>query len=232
MPNDLSPEHSSEPSPVLDGLLLQLESLKQSNNIAAYISSLQQILQLLSLQDDPSTWAALQFALGNALHQHAEGDRKSELMQAIACYDAALTVYTREQAPANWVAVQQYRRSALSDLAELQEGGARLEMLKAIVVCCDDILTICTRETTPTNWAVAQYHKAEALYEIAEPLDGEEHITTLQEAISCYDAALTVYTRQQAAEAWATVQNSKGMVFHKLAQLHQLQPGVVGLRNG
>lgn len=44
MSNDPPREHSSEPSPALDELLLQLESLKQSNNIAAYISLLQQIL--------------------------------------------------------------------------------------------------------------------------------------------------------------------------------------------
>src|SRR5438270_4849292 len=101
MPNDLSPEHSSEPSPALDELLLQLESLKQSNNIAAYISLLQQILQVPSLQDDPSTWATLQFALGNALQQNPDEDRKLQLLEAIACYDAALTIYTHEHTPAN-----------------------------------------------------------------------------------------------------------------------------------
>ncbi len=219
MSNPPPREHSSGTSPGLDELLLQVESLKQSNNIVAYISLLRQILQLPSLQDNPSTWAVLQFALGNALHQHAEGDRKSQLMQAIACYDAALTVYTREHAPANWVAVQQYRRSALCDLAELQEGGERLETLKAIATCCDDILTICTREATPTNWAVAQYHKAEALYEIAETLHGEECFKTLQESISCYDAALNVYAHQNTPLEWAATQNSKGMSLYKLAQL-------------
>jgi CHAT domain-containing protein/tetratricopeptide (TPR) repeat protein len=221
MANDPPREHSSGPSPALDELLLQVENLKQSNNIAAYISLLQQILQLPSLQDDPSTWAALQFALGNALHQNAKGDRKPQLVQAIACYKAALTVYTREHIPANWVVVQQYRGSALCDLAELQEGEERLETLKAIVTCCDDILTVCTRETTPTNWAVAQYHKAEALYERAESLNGEACIKVLHQVFPCYDAALTVYTLGQAPLEWAAIQNGKGMAFYKLAQLHE-----------
>ncbi|MFL5666526.1 MAG: CHAT domain-containing protein [Ktedonobacteraceae bacterium] len=221
MSNDPPHEHSSEPSPALDGLLLQVESLKQSNNIPAYISLLQQILQLPSLQDDPSTWAALQFALGNALQQNAKGDRRPQLVQAIACYDAVLTVYTREHTPANWVAVQQYRRSALCDLPELEEGVERLETLRALAACCDDILTVCTRETTPTNWAVAQYHKAASLYEIAETLNGEACIKALHQVFPCYDAALTVYTSQKAPIEWAAVQNGKGMAFHKLAQLHE-----------
>lgn len=123
MPNERPHEtSSSEPSFALDELLLQLERLKQSNNTPAYISLLQQILQLLSLEDDPSTWAALQFALGNVLQQNQEQDRKAQLVKVIACYDAAITVYTRERNPANWVAVQQYKRSALCNLAELQEG--------------------------------------------------------------------------------------------------------------
>src|SRR5713226_5263213 len=148
----LSKTSASNPAPVPEALLSQLETLKLSNNLPAYISLLEQVLQLVPRENDPLAWAALQFALGNALQQNEEGDRKAQLADAIACHDAALTVYTREQAPANWAAVQQYKRSALCDLVELQSGTKHLETLRAIVACCDAILTVCTREATPTNW--------------------------------------------------------------------------------
>src|SRR5438270_8514496 len=90
----------ADSTPGLNELLLQLEALKQSNNIPGYISLSKQILQLLSREEDPSTWAALQFALGYALQQNQEGNRKAQLAAAFACYDSALTVYTREHSPA------------------------------------------------------------------------------------------------------------------------------------
>lgn len=65
MPDEQPQEASSSAStPTRGELLLQLEVLKQSDNIPAYISLLEQILQLVSRDNDPSTWAALQFALG------------------------------------------------------------------------------------------------------------------------------------------------------------------------
>ena len=115
----------------------------------------------------------MQFALGNALQQNQEGNRKDQLIFAITCYDVALTVYTREHTPANWVATHQYKRSALCDLAELQEGPEHLGTLIAIVSCCDAVLTVCTRDVTPTNWAVAFYQKAMALHDIAETMHGD-----------------------------------------------------------
>lgn len=221
MSDEQPQEISSVSTPTLDELLLQLGVLKQSDNTPTYISLLEQILQLLSREDDPSTWAALQFTLGNAQQQNQGGDRKDQLIYAITCYDAALTVYTREHTPANWVATQQYKRSALCDLAELQEGIEHLGTLRAIVSCCDAVLTVCTRDATPTNWAVAFYQKAIALHDIAETMQGDERRKVLQEAIFCYDAALTVYTRENAPIEWAATQNSKGMSLYKLAEPHE-----------
>src|SRR5579863_4429243 len=153
---------------------VSLEQLKKLSSSENYIPSLESLLQLLSCENDPATWAILQFAYGNALQESQEGDKKTRLQRAVACYDAALTVYTREYAAAQFAAVQQYKRSALSDLVELQQGADRLETLEALVACCNAILTVCTRETTPTNWAIAFYHKAVALYERAEVLRGNE----------------------------------------------------------
>ncbi len=157
-------EAFSDSNPMLNELFLHLEALRQSENVSAYISLLEQVLQLISCEDEPVTWAALQFASGNAQQQNREGDEKDRLAHAIACYDSALTVYTPERNAANWAAVQQYKRRALCDLAELQDGGELLETLRGLVACCNDILTVCTREATPANWAVALYNKAMALY--------------------------------------------------------------------
>ena len=55
MSDEQPQETSSASTPTLDELLLQLEMLKQSDNILAYICLLEQILQLLSREDDPST---------------------------------------------------------------------------------------------------------------------------------------------------------------------------------
>lgn len=221
----------SDPALTLDDLLSRLEILKQANNIPASISLLKRILERVLPMDDPATWAAMQFALGNTLQQHLVGNSRDQLAQAIACYDAALTVYTHRETPANWAAVHQYKRSALRDLAELQEGTERLETLRAIVSCCDAVLTVCTRDVTPTNWAVAFYHKAMTLHDMAETMHGDECFKVLQEAVFCYDAALTVYTRESAPIEWATTQNSKGMSLHKLAGLFESQEQLAFLQD-
>ncbi|WP_353061940.1 hypothetical protein RBB77_11550 [Tunturibacter psychrotolerans] len=74
-------------------------------------------------------WAGIQIRLGNAeaalvsrsegvaISQHEESARKA--------YQAALTVYTREQVPEDWAATQNNFGLALFNLAERSEGGLR-----------------------------------------------------------------------------------------------------------
>src|SRR5260370_35007879 len=151
MSDERLPEsYFSEPSPALEELFLQLETLKQSNNIPGYISLSKQILQLLSREDDPSTWAALQFALGYALQQNQEGNRKAQLAAAIACYDSALTVYTREEMPTDWARIQHNKGVVLHELAGGLTGLEREKMLRDAITGFGEIRSIEDGQLAPS----------------------------------------------------------------------------------
>ncbi len=57
---------------------------------------------LTAFQGDPSEVARLQLSLGAAYSALPAGDRQANLERAIACYEAALEVYTPEAFPVDW----------------------------------------------------------------------------------------------------------------------------------
>jgi tetratricopeptide (TPR) repeat protein len=69
--------------------------------------------------------------LGNAYSDLPIGDRAANLQQAIACYQAALQVRTREAFPADWAATQNNLGLAYANLSR----GDRAANLKQAIAC-------------------------------------------------------------------------------------------------
>ncbi len=86
---------------------------------------LEYALSQISQKNDPDMWAQIQIALGNALMQKSSGDKEAQLTRAVACYDAALTVYTREETLTDWGKTQLNKGVALWYLAGLRAGEAK-----------------------------------------------------------------------------------------------------------
>ena len=63
-------------------------------------------LSVLSRDDNPRLWAALQGTLGNILAQGTSDQLEQDLEEAIASHEKALTVFTRETEPLQWTKTQ------------------------------------------------------------------------------------------------------------------------------
>lgn len=219
MSDEQPQEASSASTPTLDELLLQLEVLKQSDNIPAYISLLEHRLQLLSRGNDPMTRAALQFTLGNALQQYQEGDRTHQLRQAIFYYDAALTVYTCEGMPTAWARIQCSKGVALHELAGLLRDSEREKMLRAAIACFVEIPARVSRQLVPAIRVAVQNNRGGFLRELAGLLTGSERAKVLQEALDYLNEALQEKYREIAPTTWAAAQSNKGSTLRDLADL-------------
>lgn len=210
---------SSHLSPELREILSLMELLEHARDVQERIPLLEGILVLVSPERYPAVWAMLQEELGTALWQNRLSDRRTELFRSLRCFDMAMTVNTREKAPADWARMQSNKGNALRDLTEILGGAERKEALRSAIACYDAALTVYTREAAESNWAAIQNNKGILLSDVAVMLKGDERAQALCDALICYGAALTVYTREGTAKDWAALQNNKGTVLHDLARM-------------
>ena len=155
--------------------------------------------------DDDDQRASLHVPLGNALHTLGERESVSDrLEQAVAAYEAALRIYTRERAPLQWATTQNNLGNTLQTLGERESGTARLERA---VVTYEAALQVHTRERAPLQWATMQNNLGIALQTLGERESGP---TRLEQAVTAYEAALQERTRERVPLDWATTQNNLG----------------------
>jgi tetratricopeptide (TPR) repeat protein len=76
-------------------------------------------------------WAMTQNNLGNAYQNLPTGDRGENLQRAIACYEAALRVYTEREFPMDWAMTQKNLGIAYGNLST----GDRAENLRRAIAC-------------------------------------------------------------------------------------------------
>ena len=93
-----------------------------------------------------------QHNLGTAYSDLPAGDRQANLERAIACYEAALEVRTREAFPVDWAMTQNNLGNAYSNLP----AGDRQANLERAIACYEAALQVQTREAFPVDWAMTQ----------------------------------------------------------------------------
>ena len=213
-------------------LLSQLETLNRPEDIPPRIHLLERVLTLVSRTDHPTLWAELYVKLGDALLRNRMGDRRVQLKRSMACYDTALTVYTREEMPADWARLQHTRGVALHELAGLLTGSEREKILRDAVTCFEEILTIGEHQLGPANRMLAQNNKGAFLRELAELLTDSERAKTLQEALACFNEVAAAAHRRHRGRCEAQTRRAHpgsggGHVRfpHRGRSLHQEQDG-------
>ena len=92
--------------------------------------------------------------IANNYAQRIRGDRGDNLEKAIAAYQAALTVFTREAMPDEW-ARSQY---SLGHTYQNRIRGNQSDNLEKAIAAHLAALTVFTREALPSEWALAQYN--------------------------------------------------------------------------
>jgi CHAT domain-containing protein len=143
-------------------------------------------------------------------------ERAANLREAIACCEAALLVFTHEDAPNFWAGTQVNKGGILASLADMLNGSDRLDTLQRAVACYDLALEVLSRESAPTHWATTQWNKGAALRDLVVAQltqNGEAPSALLGQAIACYDAALQEYPRELQPAAHRQVAFNAGMLF-------------------
>jgi tetratricopeptide (TPR) repeat protein len=162
--------------------------------------------------------AAAQHNLGIAHRNLPGGDRTANLSRAIACYELALRVYSRETFPIEWAGTQNNLGIAYRELP----AGNREANVRQAIACYERALLVHSRETFPTRWAATQQNLGNAYRE----LPAGDRATHLTRAIACYELALQVYSREALPVEWARTQNNLGNAYRELpgnqaANIHQ-----------
>ncbi|WP_204105512.1 MULTISPECIES: tetratricopeptide repeat protein, partial [Spirulina sp. CCY15215] len=141
----------------------------------------------------------------NCISQFPLGSRANNIEIAIACYQAALQVLTRDAFPQDWATTQNGLGAAYRNRIR----GERGENLEQAIACYQAALQVYTREAFPQDWAITQNNLGTAYSDRIRGERGEN----LELAIACYQAALQVRTREAFPQQWATTQNNLGEAY-------------------
>lgn len=163
---------------------------------------------LARVPSSSAQWAAAQDNLGIAWAAMPTGDRAENLARAIAAYEAALTVRTKDAFPVDWARTQNNLAAAWADVTT----GERAQNLAKAIAAYEGALTVFTRTAYPTEWAMLQSNLGVARAKLPTGNRAEN----LQLAIAAYEAALTVRTKEAQADDWATTQNNLASAWMEL----------------
>ena len=106
----------------------------------------------------PQDWAAAHNALGIAYWQRIRGERADNQETAIAHFEAAQTVFSREAVPEQWAQLQ----NNLAVVYWSRIRGDRAQNVEEAIARFEAALTVFTREKDPDRWAAAQNNLANA----------------------------------------------------------------------
>ncbi|PSR17315.1 hypothetical protein C8255_13325 [filamentous cyanobacterium CCP3] len=181
---------------------------ERADNLERAIAAYQAALQVRTRDGFPQDWAMTQNNLGTAYLNRIRGERaenlenafvQTSLEKAIAAYEAALQVRTRDAFPQQWAATQNNLGTAYSDAAKqpLRERirGERAEnlenafvqtSLEKAIAAYQAALQVYTRDAFPQQWAETQGNLVLSLldrYKLTGKADDlDEAISGLQEA--------------------------------------------------
>lgn len=149
--------------------------------------------------------AGIIFAFSRLIQKFPRGDRAINQEIALTGNEIALTVYTREEFPKDWV-------GTLNNLAVVYTErirGAKTENIEMAIKCCQAALEVCSRTIYSESWAAIQMNLGLAyLYRIKE-----SKAENIEKAIECYKAASEVYTRERDDYEWARIQHNLGNIY-------------------
>jgi tetratricopeptide (TPR) repeat protein len=153
-----------------------------------------------------------QHNLGSALHEQGtrtDGPDAVKLLgEAVAAYQQALLVRTREQQPRQWAITQNSLGNALQAQGTRAAKQDALRLLDQALVAYREALVVFTSDQSLALWAMTKHNLGSALQEQATRTDGPQSERLLREAVAAYNEALMVWTRERRPQQWAMAQNN------------------------
>jgi hypothetical protein len=172
-------------------------------------------LDRVTHDQDAGLWAQLQNNLAIALQYQGSrtaGAAGTDLLtQAIAAYDAALTVCTQDAHPVDWAITKQNKAVALETQGTRTAGAAGTDLLTQAIAAYDAAMTVRTKDAHPVDWAMTMQNKAGALQTQGSRTAGAAGTDLLTQAVAAYDAAMTVYTQDAHPVDWAITKQNKAV---------------------
>ena len=157
---------------------------------------------------DQEKWAMTQNNLGVAYYALQTGDRVGNVRKAIAAQEAALSVYTEKDFPADWAGSQNNLGVAYFFLPT----GDRAANLQKAITAYEAALRVRTQKDFPVDWATTQNNLGNAYCD----LPSGDRAANLQKAFTAYEAALRVRTQKDFPVDWAMTQNNLGNAYSAL----------------
>ena len=170
--------------------------------------AVEQAIEILRRVGGNPELARGQFALGTILNDTLSGDFNENLRGAIACYEAALRVFTESDFPAEWATTQNNLGICYWNLPS----GDRGENLRRAIACYEAALRVRTESDFAAERAMTQNN----LGNVYGNLPTGDRSKNLHRAIACYEAALRVNTESDFPANWAMIQNNLGTAYWNL----------------
>ncbi|MEG4171473.1 MULTISPECIES: CHAT domain-containing protein [unclassified Microcoleus] len=139
------------------------------------------------------------------IQQFPLGNKASNMEIAIAAYNLALTIYTREAFPVDWAMTQHNLGTTYSNRIL----GEKAENIEQAIAAYDRALTVLTSEDFPVEWAMTQHNLGNAYN---NRIIGEKD-SNQEQAIAAYNRALTVLNRETIPIDWASRQSGLGNLY-------------------
>ncbi|MFC1481790.1 tetratricopeptide repeat protein [Candidatus Neomarinimicrobiota bacterium] len=180
----------------------------------------EQSLNNFDKDSEPGTWARLQNNLGivySDLSELIEGEEGNNYISlAVASYNRALEINTREKISQKWASIQNNLGNAYGNLGGRTEGANGIEYLFLAVTAFKSALEVRTREKLPRQWALTQNNLATVYCDLGMRVEGEAGDEQLYLGIEAYSSALEVCTRARLPQKWAGIQNNLATVYCEL----------------
>lgn len=170
----------------------------RDDNIARAIQLLNEALNSDIEHSMPELWEQVQANLGDA-------------------WEAALTVYTRDNSPQQWADLQ----SKLASAYIKRSGGDRVDQLERAVQALQAALTVFTREAYPQRWADTRLNLALAYHNLAT--SHREHSRgdtsdNIEQAIKHYHLALQMLSLIDVPAVQAIIEHDLGNAYRERGQ--------------
>lgn len=170
-------------------------------------------------------------AKANALLELGWASRQEKpLNDAIATFDMALVLLTKENAPTEWARANarlgEVYRSLGYGMYNKDEQKTGAQLYAKSISAFQKALTVLNKDENLEEWAVAQRALGQALTNsdtFLEISGTPSNASSLSKAIAAFNAATEFYTKEAAPSDWAGLQFQLGDIY---TTLHQRQGGV------
>jgi CHAT domain-containing protein len=154
------------------------------------------------------------------------GEHQQMFEQALADFDAALTVLNRSAVPSMWAKVLQERAMTCAFQVRGYLVGDKEEKIRRGIFDFEQALSVISRFATPYDWARAMMNRAVLYAELVtkEKLDDANH------ALADTQQALEIFTPQVTPASYCRVQFLRAEIFFKLEQWSQVHQTLLAAR--